>query len=120
MIALLTVVASAVSWFIYGHNLAIGIIVGGTFAIVNTMLLANVIKATIKPDNRDAIEIIVTLFLKFPVAIGGLVLILWQGWVDPIGFAFGFTLFPVALLVALTIYHYTRNRTPVEDGGDNC
>ena len=109
--AILTIVVALITISVSGYVYAVGVVVGGAFAIINTMLLGNVIRAVVKPGQRDMVEIMVTVFLKFPVAIGCLIVALWLKLVDPIGFVIGFTCFPLSLLVAVTVSYYTKKRS---------
>ena len=69
MSAGLTLLAFALAWP-YGRMVAIGVLVGGAFGIINMMLLGRLITAIIKAGPIDPIEVAVTFLVKFPIAIG--------------------------------------------------
>jgi hypothetical protein len=86
-------------------SLAVGILFGGIFGIINMMLLSRLIVAVLHPGPNDPVEIGVTFLVKFPILIGILVLVLWRHWIDPVGFAIGFPMILLAGLLA-AIYHF--------------
>lgn len=103
--ALLTGVAFLCALAARDLSTAVGVLAGGLFGILNTALLARVITAAVRPGDVDPIEIAVTALVKFPIALGFLILVLWRGWVDPLGFLWGFPMIFVGALAVL-IWHF--------------
>jgi hypothetical protein len=91
---------------LYGWKMGLGVFAGGVFGIVNMILLARLVGAAIRPGPASPVEICTTGFVKFPVSLGLLLLVLWRGWVDPVGFLLGFPLILVAALATLVRHFY--------------
>jgi len=101
----LAVCGCAYAFCLHASSIATGILFGGAFGIVNTMLLARFVMAIANTDPKDPLEIAVTFLVKFPIVFGLLILVLWRHWVDPVGFLIGFPMILVGALVA-AIFHY--------------
>ncbi len=87
----------------WGLNLALGILVGGLFGIFNTWLIALLARAILDPVKRSPVLAAATLFIKLPIVYGMLVLAFWRHWLDPVGFAIGFTLFLATMSILAII-----------------
>ncbi len=114
VIAVLTIVTAAFAMAVYGSGLAVGILAGGAFAIINMTLIGSLIRATLA-DVRVTRDIILIFLLKFPLIYGILVFMLSRQLIDAAGFAIGFTLLPVGLLVSI----YIMNRNTAGSAGGN-
>lgn len=118
VIAVLTLLTAAFALAIYGSGLAVGILAGGLFAIINTTLIGNLIRATLS-EVRVTRDIFLIFLLKFPLTYGILIFMLHRQLIDAAGFAIGFTLLPLGLLVSLAVDHYVKNRKIAEPARGN-
>lgn len=118
VIAMLTIATAAFAMAIYGSGLAVGILAGGAFAIINTTLIGNLIGATLS-DVRVTRDIFLIFLLKFPLIYGVLIFLLSRHLIDAAGFTIGFTLLPVGLLASLALDHYVKNRKIVGSARGN-
>ncbi|MCK4720039.1 hypothetical protein KAU08_05250 [bacterium] len=109
VIAGLTIVTAAFALAVYGSGLAVGILAGGAFAIINTTLIGNLIRATLS-DVRITRDIILIFLLKFPLIYGILIFLLSRHLIDKAGFLIGFTMLTVGLLTSLAVDYYVKNR----------
>jgi len=99
--ALITIAAFLCAWHLLNEDLAVGILSGGFFGIINTLLLERVIDSALGSGSKDPLRISVSVLVKGPVIYGLLILVLWKRWVDPIGFVTGFGLFFLSVIIAL-------------------
>ena len=106
MSAGLTVCGCVYAFYLHGSTIATGILFGGAFGIINTMLLARFVIAIANTGSKDPLEIAVTFLVKFPIVFGLLILVLWRHWVDPVGFLIGFPMILLGALVAATFHYY--------------
>jgi hypothetical protein len=118
VIAGLTIVTAAFALALYGSGLAVGILAGGAFAIINTTLIGTLIRATLS-EVRVTRDIILIFLLKFPLIYGVLVFMLSRQLIDKAGFAIGFTLLPFGLLASLAVDIYVKNRKIADSAGGN-
>jgi hypothetical protein len=116
--AILTLVVCSIVWAYLGRNTAIASMVGGCFVIINMMIIGRVVRALVKPEERSFTEIALALFFKFPVVYGFLVIAFLTGIINPIGFAIGFTILPIALVTAAMIPHFSKTHGNFYEGGE--
>jgi hypothetical protein len=110
VIAGFTLLAAFASLLFLGLYFAIGVLAGGAFAILNTKLIAGLVKVTLA-DVRKPRDIILAFSLKFPLIYGILVFLFAKHIIDPGGFAVGFTLLLVGFVVIACIDSRTANKT---------
>jgi len=101
--AVITGCAFVIAARVSGLNPALGVLAGGVFGIVNTWLIALLARATLDPVKRSPVLAAATLFIKLPIVYGTLVLAFWRHWLDPLGFAIGFTLFLATMSILAII-----------------
>lgn len=119
IIAGLTLLMAVCSAAFSGLFFAVGILAGGAFVIINTTLIAGLIRVTLA-DVRKPLDIFLAFCLKFPLLYGILVLLLSRHLIDPMGFAIGFTLLPVGFLAVAALDSINPSRTDHETSrGDN-
>jgi hypothetical protein len=104
--ALLTIFVCAYIYIRYGFYLSLGVMAGGLFGIINMMLLGRVVTSLIHNGPLDPIEVLISAFVKFPLALGIIFIVLWKGYVDPLGFLIGFPITLVAAILTVIAHYY--------------
>jgi len=98
--AILTVMAFAICQNLLGIDLAVGVLIGGTFGILNTWLIELLVKDWLTPEKRDKRRLLIAFAIKFPIILAIGFIALGSGWINLEGFAVGFTVFIVSIVFA--------------------
>jgi len=118
--AVLTICAFIlVDRFIY-HDLAIGILSGGIFGILNTWLIVLLTRSTIDPDARNPVIASLVFFVKIPIVYGILIFAFMKQLIHPAGFAIGLQLFLLTLLCYGALLYFRHTRAMQRQGDDAC
>ena len=103
--AFITAVAFLLTSAIYNQDLALGVTVGGIFGMVNLALITSLSISVLDPKKQNPIIAFLVLTLKVPIVYGILIALFMSGNVNLLGFAIGFQIFILTLIIYLVAAH---------------
>ncbi|MFH1677172.1 MAG: ATP synthase subunit I [bacterium] len=116
--AILTGVGFIFAWVFFSVGIAFGLLGGGIFSIINNMILGELIRAYVRPEKRNILVVLNLAFLKFPILLGLLFVVLMTGRLDPVGFLVGFPLIFIAMIICRLSAQNQPARNRADSGGE--
>jgi hypothetical protein len=118
--AIVAICAFIVADRVAGRDLALGILTGGIFGVVNTWLIVNLTFSVIDDDHRNPLLALLIFTVKIPVVYGLLFWAFSKQLINLVGFAIGFQLFLLTLLMYGGVLYVKSCRKIREQGDDVC
>lgn len=94
-------VVSALALALVNWRSALGVVVGGLIALVNYRLLERTVRRTILPRQKNGVmrTVLVKYYVRFAATALVLLLLVRQGWVEPLGLLVGLSVVMVTIVI---------------------
>jgi len=103
---------------LFSSTLSTGILAGGVFGVLNLGLITYLVVTVLDPVKQNPLIAFLILAVKVPI-VYGLLFVLFAGkLIDLMGFAIGFQVFIVNLLIHASVAHIVNNRMQVRKGDE--
>ena len=113
---LVTFVIYLVARDLFSSTLSTGILAGGVFGVLNLGLIIYLVVSVLDPVKQNPLIAFLILAVKVPIVYGLLFMLFAGKLIDLMGFAIGFQVFIVNLLIHAAVAHIVKNRMQIRKG----